>query len=62
MHSRSFGRIDSVARAHDRHPALDNPERIDLPHEAGVWHTGRVRDTAPRLAVAPLTHLSRLPA
>lgn len=61
MHNRSFGRIDSVARAHDRRPALNNAERIDEPQTADVWYTGRVRDTAPRLAVAPLTHLCRLP-
>jgi hypothetical protein len=61
MHSRAFGRIDSVAHAHDRQPALNNPERVDSPQTAGVWFTGRVRDTAPRLAVAPLTHLNRMP-
>lgn len=57
MHRRSFGRIESRPNASDRHPALDNSERIDLPHRSGVWFSARVRDNAPRLAVAPLSHL-----
>lgn len=56
MHRRSFGRIDSNP-GYDRQPALDNSERIDLPHTPGIWYTARVRSNAQRLAVAPLSHL-----
>lgn len=58
MHRSSFGRIDSNFDVRERQPATQNPDRVELPDVAGSWYTARVRSTAPRLAVAPLSQLA----